>query len=253
MLRPLRENRRIGPSALFWLLTWPIVGAFSCGSSNSPTTNTKHTLGASCQTTADCAPTEFCTDIGNQLSEDWICSKTCNSNDGCQGSYYFDLVCGILADGSRGCIPDCVGRGVACVNGVATACKAADETHCDQCVCSITEHCQVGVGCFPNLAVDERCTSDGECASGNCSTNAGVCRVKVGAPCTTANCDDCYTEASGQTYCTRDCRNGESCGAGFCHNYGTLPGDSHRCFVPCDTGCAACYATTDGLVWCDWR
>jgi hypothetical protein len=186
-----------------------------------------------------------------------FCSKPCAQDAEC----VWDLApqsfsCGVLADGSRGCVEACVASlptlspraGFACDNGVTTACSVLSETFCETCGCpSDRPRCQPDIGCVPLAAVGEPCSSDEDCGSNHCSAVAGVCRVAAGQPCTQLDCDLCLV-AGDWSFCSRACAayaydpdcNGGICGfSDFTSSFICMP----RCTASCPGG--ACDATAD--------
>ncbi len=116
------------------------------------------------------------------------------------------------------CVPACGAAHYTCVDGVSTDCSVAnDPVHCIDCGCADARlHCVRDVGCLPPAAVGESCRLDRDCASRNCSTFAGVCRVAVGSSCNTTNCDICLHTPSGATHCSRECRSSADCRGQAC-------------------------------------
>lgn len=237
-------------------LSLSLVLALGCssggGGTSSSTKNQVSKLGAQCTTSVDCGPSEFCTDLGTRWVPYLVCSKSCSANDECYSSVSSaEWVCGILEDGSRGCVFDnCGGNyyGVACLNGVDTACKAVDDTHCDQCSCPDTQYCGAGGKCIAKVGLGEPCTNDGECLSVNCGA-AGHCRVAIGSPCTTDNCDFCSTNSTtGWSACTRACDADPWCTEGSC--YARFTTQTPYCYMYCVSGCV-CFTTPDGTSFCE--
>ena len=177
-------------------------------------------IGERCTTDADCA-TGVCL-AANGASER-VCTSPCTTDAECAtGAGVGSLVCGRAVcaspEGCLQCVPRCGGgSGYTCVDGVSTDCVFADGTHCLDCGCAnAADHCVREVGCMPPGPVGAACILDRDCASRSCSTFAHVCRVAVGAPCNTTNCDACLGLPDGTTHCSRECRtpadcNGEAC------------------------------------------
>jgi hypothetical protein len=140
----------------------------------------------------------------------------------------------VLADGTQACLPECdlasLLTGFACVDGVPTSCDRLGDEHCAFCGCSPELTCLMGTGCVPPSDVDGPCDSDEDCRSNNCSTFAGVCRVPLGTPCSSSDCDYCLDG----WYCSRECNGQGDCQGGHCLG----SEDSNRlfeyyCLPPC--------------------
>lgn len=109
---------------------------------------------------------------------------------------------------------------------------------CSSSSCSESSPCT----CATPEPVGGPCTTDVECASGNCSSFARTCRVAEGATCTENDCDFCQTYSDGTSYCSRLCDGSDRlCGAdGIClgfsdtQHYTCFP----RCTGPGDASCA---------------
>src|SRR5262245_43507265 len=169
-----------------------------------------------------------------------ICTKPCNVDADCTSDLSTSLACGVLADGSGGCLPAwSVGvplPGIACVNGVPTACNAAGAEHCASCGCPDGQRCDIGTGCVPRLPVGEGCQIDADCESNHCGEAGHVCRVPVGAQCNDQNCDLCMTSSNGWSFCSRYCQPFmlSSCGEGAtCRNLGGGQSGSRLCWPKC--------------------
>jgi len=231
------------------------LGCSSAG--NSPTL--KHSeLGYTCLSDSQCGSSEFCTNIGDyRLGDRFVCSKYCTADADCPVPYSGanPLQCGILADGSKGCIRECIGLGVACINGVPTACKATDDSHCDQCGCPDGLRCNTNgsVSCVPKLSEGEVCATDGDCLSDNCSPTNKTCRVAVGSPCTSDNCDRCAgNAATGWSYCSRLCGYSSQCNAGDCLISDVYNNGPKYCYPYCVSGCTKCFtATGSTMQYCE--
>jgi hypothetical protein len=206
-------------------------------------------LERSCTSDNDCGDGEFCTriwPIGYEDQEISFCSKPCQTDADCATrNPYF--VCGILDDNTRGCTYHCGASGIACVNGVPTACVAAGDAYCDECTCPQSLTCQSGVGCVEKQPFGGPCIYDDNCVSNNCSPTAKVCRVAGGSTCTTENCDMCLTyPGTSWSFCSRKCdySTGQCGDSGVCLTTGT----NSRCYASC-SGCpASCGHTTSDYV-----
>ena len=84
------------------------------------------------------------------------------------------------------------------------------------------------------VGVGEPCLDDSSCTSNNCSASARVCRVAVGTPCDSTNCDLCYVYA-GESFCSRECRWHDECNGGAC--LGSQLDDYYWCRPKCFSGC----------------
>jgi hypothetical protein len=148
-----------------------------------------------------------------------------------------------------------------CEGGVVRTCAevAAPDLYCDACGCGAGMVCNAGAFarcdrvpgclCYVPQPVGAPCDADYQCESRNCSTFAGVCRVAVGAPCTTADCDRCYVYTSGRTFCSRQCELDEDCPSALCLGNRDLDYfDCHpRCNGPTDPSCStSCQAPGGG-------
>ncbi|AUX38979.1 uncharacterized protein SOCE26_003610 [Sorangium cellulosum] len=110
------------------------------------------------------------------------------------------------------CLPACASDeydSFVCLGDTSAACEYAvarePGVFCEQCGCGPSLRCEPGVGCLPKRRLGEPCEDDGDCVSDNCSIDEHVCRVAVGAACTAENCDICYVEPSGWSFCSRYC------------------------------------------------
>jgi len=239
--------RQVGRWTLFRL-----VFALACASSmitcDADTPPKPNTLAEDCATDADCADNEFCTKIESVWHQDLTsgyCTKPCKVDTDCaNGSHPFvPLFCGVLSDLSRGCVFRCGASGIACVDGVPTACAAVNDTYCFECGCPASLTCQWGVGCIERQPVGSACSEDDNCVSGNCSPTAKICRVAAGCPCTASNCDMCFTyPGTTWTFCSRACTySNDDCGkGGVCLTSEKNP----RCYAPC-SGCPTTCAYTN--------
>lgn len=170
-------------------------------------------LGERCMTDADCPG-------GTCLLSDNICTQACTTDDDCDDGAR-ELVCGVsecaTPGGCRTCVPNCGSTDYTCIDGVSTHCSFADATHCLDCGCPVeADHCVRDVGCFPPSPVGESCVLDRDCASRNCSTFAGICRVAVGLPCNLTNCDICLELPGGTTACSAECSTAADCAGTLC-------------------------------------
>lgn len=180
---------------------------------------------ASCETSADCEA-DSC--------HSGLCTYPCAQDADCATDFSDFWVCGRGADQSPVCTPPCGARGFVCVDGVSTSCEAIEPTHedfCSQCECPSNLRCDPGSGCVEKSGVGGNCRSDSDCATDNCSTFLGVCRVPVGSPCDVDNCDICLTAGSWQ-YCSRECDGFTNCGGGYC--LGSEAQDSFYCRPRCN-------------------
>ena len=143
-----------------------------------------------------------------------FCTKPCALDTDCTSDLVpVGLRCGVLADGSRGCVEACSGGlgapgSFACVDGVPTDCALAPDAFCEVCGCPADLRCVAGVGCQPKLGLGDACGYDSACLSNHCSATAGVCRVGVGEPCNDQNCDLCLMATDGWSWCSRNCSSG---------------------------------------------
>jgi hypothetical protein len=192
------------------LLLPPIVAlAPACTrSSNSPR---RQDVGQTCFTNEDCASGScLLTPITS------VCTTPCQDNAGCGNG----TVCGVLADGSKTCLPGCgrflVDTTFTCENGVPTACAVASPASCADCGCPAAMRCTPGVGCGPLATVGETCLFDEDCNTNNCSPIFRLCRTPVGQPCTVFNCDLCLSTSNGWSYCSRECNYETDCNGGRC-------------------------------------
>ena len=209
--------------------------AFGAACSSSKPPAHKGTVGDLCSEPDECASGLLCASISNAQ----ICTVPCASNADCPAGAY--LECGVLADGSRVCVPECYLNsglpGFACVDGVPTACELLGDEHCESCGCAAGLTCLTGTACVPPSDVGGPCDADDDCVSNNCSTFAGVCRVRLGTPCTTSDCDYCLAG----WYCSRECRSETGCQGGRCLGeldaVGRFTG-VYYCRPPCQLGAA---------------
>jgi hypothetical protein len=222
--------------------------------------STSATLGFGCSGPTDCSRDESCAELVGATApysdmRTSVCTKPCASNGDCVGSE--EIVCGVLADGSRGCLPSCVrDSDVPCLDGVPTACAAAGPTACEKCGCAPGERCEVGVGCEPLRAIGEACEVDLDCKTANCSAYSKVCRVPVGQNCDASNCDICLSSSSGWSYCSRPCQRDDECStAGRCVGYADTNNFSCRpnCKSISDSSCpGTCkYTSNTAALYCD--
>ncbi len=201
----------------FALLSVPsLAGGCSTPPGMTGPTDAGRAIGVSCTTDGDCAS-------GACLASDRVCTAMCTTDADCPTSPGGrQLVCGIAAcaspEGCSMCVPPCGAAGYTCVGSVSTDCTVAgDPTHCIDCGCpGAADHCVRDVGCAPPAAVGEPCRLDRDCASGSCSTFAGVCRVSASSACTALDCDACLHLPSGETRCSRECRTDAECNGDDC-------------------------------------
>jgi len=187
-----------------------LIALLAACTSNKPAP--KGAYGELCAGAEDCAAGLFCASV----SDSKFCTVTCATNGDCpvgpNGAY---LECGVLADGSKACLPGCFMRspltGFACIDGVPTSCEVLGDEQCEQCGCAAGMTCLTGKGCVPKSDVGGPCDADDDCVSNNCSAFAGVCRVPLGTPCSTSDCDYCLSG----WYCSREC-NLLHCEGGYC-------------------------------------
>jgi hypothetical protein len=140
-----------------------------------------------------------------------------------------------------------------CEGGRVTTCASAanPEGYCATCECPGGSRCSSfdcsagDCSCIPLAAVGAACASDFECASENCSSFDGVCRVARGATCTVDNCDECLRFADGTSYCSGACTSGTSCGDGFCSGaYADIP--YRHCYPSCTGRSCDCRTVSGG-------
>ncbi len=189
---------------------------------------------------------------------------------GCVMSALLVLGCGDTSAGSQtftgGCGDDGDCDASMICNTAVGECQAfCGSSSCTGCVCESGLQCVFGSGCVAPAPVGDLCMSDEECMSNNCggrdgvvfSLDPGVCRVAVGDPCTSENCDRCLTHEDGWSYCSRDCTDlpNDVCGEGRCIGnndaFGTDPG-FFTCTPPCDVDCPTqCSNISGGGQFCD--
>ncbi|HVY32759.1 MAG TPA: hypothetical protein VHB79_39760 [Polyangiaceae bacterium] len=251
------------------MVVWLSGLAAACGSTSnsgdtgtSPTTTPTNTGGTASGPTpirigrecygaaAVCADNGFCLELTG-LQPTSFCSKACSSDSDCSGG----TQCGIGPDGSQTCLnseicselpadlcqrdpgacdsrsPSYERRNLTCVDGVPTACAAADATQCKHCGCPSGQFCSPGTGCSAQAEVGEPCEGDAGCVSNNCDLRAHVCRVPIGAACTADNCARCV-RGNGWSSCSRDCIDNAECNGGFCLGY---EGGNSACYPACKT------------------
>jgi hypothetical protein len=171
-------------------------------------------LDADCYADGECA-SQLCLEVSGFQGKRSICSQPCEKDADCSGRL---PVCGTGPDGSRvcayGCESDAFHYGFVCVAGRPIACGAV-EGQCEGCGCSNSQRCDIGGSCVDKSDVGGVCRTDSDCKTLNCSRNAGVCRVTLGATCTNENCDRCLTPDTG-SYCDRNCTSGDDCNGGLC-------------------------------------
>ena len=183
------------------------LGAACSGSKPPPS---KAAIFDPCTADEECASGLFCA----SSPEGRHCTLACATTADCPDEYY--LECGVLADGTRACLPGCYLSsglsGFACVDGVPTSCERLGDEHCESCGCDPGLACLTGTGCVPPSDVGGPCDGDEDCLSNNCSTFDGVCRVPLGTPCSASDCDYCLDG----WYCSRQCRAEADCQGGRC-------------------------------------
>jgi hypothetical protein len=218
----------------------------------------------SCTDDGACAP-GFCQKSvavadGRQFG---FCTKHCAGDDSsCTGG-------GSCRPGPSGgsiCAPPCEQdeSGIfACVGGQVTFCSQLAGKHCETCGCPSDLRCDPDQGCVPKSDVGGPCRKDDDCQTRNCSTFAHVCRVAVGAACTTENCDTCRTSDPAKlpwtySYCSRDCSDDRECHGGVCLSFGdgwrtcygtcqdATPGPGN-----CPNACRATQSRTWAVLYCD--
>ncbi len=212
------------------------VLVLGCDTRGSPaTSNSKDQgVGDSCDDSEPCSIGLTCTEVKGDTAP-WgatrVCTTACASDADCAS---FGLVCGTIADGSRGCLASCASQPHApCIDGIPTACAVAGPTECELCGCAPTERCEPGVGCEPRRQVGEPCTRDGDCNTDNCSVYNRVCRVAMGQNCTADNCDVCMSANDGWSFCSRICDFDSVCGAGNCLRM--YEGWDYMCYPSCSS------------------
>lgn len=159
-----------------------------------------------------------------------ICVPTCTGDSDCSGT---DL-CGDSGMGFFLCLLGCEEPYSLCEGGRPVTCISATQEHCSSCGCPVGLRCDVSGACMAISDVGGNCLLDSDCTTLNCSTFAGVCRVPVGAECTSANCDQCLV-ASSFTFCSRECGHGfsESCSTYPCIETSVLTEDIGNCYPRC--------------------
>lgn len=163
------------------------------------------------------------------------CTRACDSESDCG-----EVSCGIDPNGASMCLPKCGLNPYAlpeyvCLEGKPVGCEdAGSEIDCAKCTCG-NQLCSPGVGCIPAKEVGEPCERNDECASENCSTFAGVCRIAVGDFCDVTNCDLCRRNADWST-CSRPCEVDRDCGSGICVISETI----EDCSCSSNSDCAKC-------------
>jgi hypothetical protein len=170
-----------------------------------------------------------------------FCTKPCTQDSECTSNASQTLACGVLADGTQGCVEACFGgqvpRGYACIDRVPTDCAVAPDTFCEACLCPTGQRCEPGVGCGPKFGLGQACGEGQDCESNNCSGSAGVCRVALGDPCTDQNCDLCLMATDGWSYCSTNACSGRCNDRGVCLDVGTARMCWPDCSGPTDTRC----------------
>lgn len=197
---------------------------------------------ATCTANADCT---------SGVCVEGYCGRPCTRDLDCPAPAPFSGLppsfCGITADGSSACVRGCgPNSGYTCVAGVSTACaRVSDPTRCLDCGCSDPSlpRCDPGVGCAPRSDVGGPCLEDDDCLTDDCSARANVCRVPVGYPCTTSNCDLCVTYPTGESFCSRECNYTSDCNGGACVRFDADP--AYTCRPACTgSGDPSCIAPT---------
>jgi hypothetical protein len=184
--------------------------------------------GAACVINADCA---------KKVCLAGSCTHGCSNDADCNAGFF--ATCGIGPGNARVCMPSCGNRGVVCVGNVTKSCDVVspdDPEFCTHCDCPSSMRCEPGSGCVDKAETGGSCRSDLDCKSNNCSLFAGVCRVPVGTPCTSDNCDECWTSGSWQ-YCSRECNRDAECGSGLCLGSGGIYTCHPRCAEVLDASC----------------
>lgn len=220
-----------------------------------PGTDVGSKLGEECLGNA-CAPGLFC------LDSPQVCTRECTSDEQCGG----EMTCQEWSDGQDVCAPPCTDDRSSpyefvCIEGHQRRCEnVPDHGNCTQCGCPDGFLCRPE-GCVPKSQVGERCASDSDCVSENCSPYDYVCRVPVGTACNASNCDSCMTFAD-WSYCSRRCDSNKDCdGRGVCIGNSS---SGYRCVVSCGwelnartcpERCAQLPATSTstGMYFCDCK
>ena len=266
---PLKEAQAARRVALLALLVSAYAGACvpGCGPPALPDESLPpfdHTGIGYCTSDEDCVSLRrqdeaclrgFCTRTVQSSGDEYaFCTKPCETDTDCEseyGNYSDDLVCGLLEDGSRGCLlSSCADRrlGFTCIDGLPAVCTLADESHCRDCGCPSNLRCEAEVGCLPLLALGEPCSVDGDCTTSHCSEVSHVCRVPVGQPCTAENCDRCLV-AGDWSYCSRYCGLlGGDCNNDLCLTYHGVATCSPRCSGVTDPSCPGACRSVQSLL-----
>lgn len=238
----------LAPSSARWLAAAAIAACVTSACQGQQ-------VGALCEEDADCASGQ-CLDLSSEALSRRICTRPCVDDTACGGS----LRCGVGPTGERQCVPGCGSIGFTCVDGVSTSCAAVaeDETRCGDCGCGRDRpRCVPEVGCFARSEVGGPCRWDGDCRTNHCSDVAHLCRVAVGQPCTTDDCDLCMRDEEGWSYCTRRCfAGGDVCNGDPCLAPSSLPSYGTcrpRCLTEgADPACPAqCRRAGTGQLYCE--
>ena len=188
-----------------------LAGGCGSGGTNGDGSSGSPTLGGLCVSDSECGPGETCTQT---LPKPVVgeCTKPCAKDSDCGK---LGEVCGVLSDGSRGCLRECSISSTPCVDNVPIACGAAPDAYCEWCGCPAGFACDsiIAGGCIAVHDVGEPCEIDTECKSDNCSRFAHVCRVALGQNCDGTNCDLCRTGPNGYSSCSKECQLSVECGA----------------------------------------
>lgn len=182
---------------------------------------------------------------------DGYCTRACTTDAECSA----ETTCGTGSDGTAACLPRCdywAPDGFGCQDGRQVPCGTPGLQDCYNCGCGPDQRCDEGGMCLPRSEVGESCRTNDDCRTGNCSEFSRVCRVPVGSPCTTEDCDLCVTSENGWSFCSRECGGHASCNGGLC-----LGGDDYyTCHPVCatytDPSCPGdCRVSRQGDLYCD--
>jgi hypothetical protein len=213
----IKEWLYAGVAVALWALGHPACGTANTGGGYvGPVPDAgdggDNVIGMPCTRDMECGDNGVCLTLSGFNTTYSICSKPCVTNADCG-----DRSCGIAGDGSSMCMPACPPNTDAfvCIDGVPTACSAADGTQCDWCGCPADLRCEPGTGCVARRGFGELCDSDGDCNTDNCGKFTGTCQVPIGQQCSPDNCDLCWTSAS-WSYCSRECDSDQDCNGGLC-------------------------------------
>jgi hypothetical protein len=162
-------------------------------------------FGAACNRDGDCA---------SGMCEDGYCSQSCSASEQCVTSEGHQGGCAHTARGLLCNFRSCYRyRGTwsvdpvnnVCTDRVMEACELLAGDRCTNCERAGTYYDEEARSCAAPKEGEQPCHDDFECVSGKCKGYAeGICTVRLGAPCTDANCDLCRTVGE-STQCSKGC------------------------------------------------